>query len=107
MAIIIYLCKMPLMRINNIFEGGRLAITVIAIILVALGGMVYLVIMILLGGIKKKDLDMLSPRLFSLLPKFLRKNMKSHQRKRQIIIMHSVRRQIISVRIVLQRMKNG
>lgn len=75
MAIIIYLCKMPLMRINNIFEGGRLAITVIAIILVALGGMVYLVIMILLGGIKKKDLDMLSPRLFSLLPKFLRKNM--------------------------------
>ena len=59
----------------NILEGGRLLTSLVALILIAVGGAVYFITMILLGGIKKKDLDMISPRLFTLLPRFLRKNM--------------------------------
>ena len=43
--------------------------------LVAIGGIVYLLISIFLGGITKKDLDGFSPKLFTLLPRFLRKRM--------------------------------
>ncbi|MBX9138517.1 MULTISPECIES: polysaccharide biosynthesis protein [unclassified Clostridium] len=75
MALSIYLCKIPINRIMNILEGGRLLTSLVALILIAVGGAVYFITMILLGGIKKKDLDMISPRLFTLLPRFLRKNM--------------------------------
>lgn len=75
MAISIYLCRIPINRIMNIIEGGRIATSLVALILIAIGGCVYFITMIFLGGIKKKDLDMISPRLFTLLPRFLRKNM--------------------------------
>lgn len=75
MAVSIYLCRIPINRMMNIIEGGRIATSLVALILIAIGGCVYLVAMILLGGIKKRDLDMISPKLFTLLPRFLRKNM--------------------------------
>ena len=75
MALSIYLCRIPINRLMNIIEGGRLVTSIIVLILIAIGGAVYFVTMILLGGIKKRDLDMISPRLFTLLPRFLRKNM--------------------------------
>lgn len=75
MALSIYLCRIPINRMMNIIEGGRIATSLVALILIAIGGCVYLVAMILLGGIKKRDLDMISPKLFTLLPRFLRKNM--------------------------------
>lgn len=75
MALSIYLCRIPINRLMNIIEGGRLVTSIIVLILVSIGGCVYLVSMIFLGGIKKRDLDMISPRVFTLLPRFLRKNM--------------------------------
>lgn len=75
MALSIYLCRIPNNRIMNILQGGRLLTSVFTLILIAIGGSVYFVTMIFLGGIRKKDLDMISPRLFTLLPRFLRKNM--------------------------------
>lgn len=75
MALSIYFCRIPINRIMNIVQGGRLLTSLVTGILIAIGGFVYFVTMILLGGINKKDLDMISPRLFTLLPRFLRKNM--------------------------------
>lgn len=75
MGIVIYSIRMPLNRLINIFEGGRLSITFMVLFLVAIGGIVYLLISIFLGGITKKDLDGFSPKLFTLLPRFLRKKM--------------------------------
>ena len=75
MALSIYLCRIPINRMMNIIEGGRIATSLVALILIAIGGCIYFITLIFLGGIKKKDLDMISPRLFTLLPRFLRKNM--------------------------------
>lgn len=75
MAVSIYILRIPLDRIMNIIDGGRLATTLLVMLLIGVGGSVYLVIMILLGGLKKKDLDMISPRIFVFMPKFLRKNL--------------------------------
>ena len=75
MALSIYLCRLPINRIMNIVQGGRLVTSLVALLLIAIGGIVYFIVMIFIGGIKKKDLDMFSPRLFTLLPKFLRRSM--------------------------------
>uniref|UniRef100_UPI002605CB34 polysaccharide biosynthesis C-terminal domain-containing protein n=1 Tax=uncultured Clostridium sp. TaxID=59620 RepID=UPI002605CB34 len=74
MALTIYLCKIPVERIMNILEGGRLLTSIFVLILISIGGAVYFISMIMLGGINKKDLDMISPRIFTMLPRFLRKN---------------------------------
>ena len=75
MALGIFIFRIPIDRIVNIIGGGRLVTCFIVLILVAIGGLIYLIALILLGGIKKRDLDMISPKLFTLLPRFLRKNL--------------------------------
>lgn len=76
MGIVVYLCKMPLLRLVNILEGGRIAIGLVAITSVAIGGIVYLIAMILLKGLTKKDLDLISPKLYEVMPRVLRKKIK-------------------------------
>ena len=75
MALGIYIFRIPIDRIINIIGSGRIIICFVILILMGIGGMIYLCALIFLGGINKKDLDMISPRLFTLLPRFLRKNM--------------------------------
>lgn len=76
MTIVIWLIRGPLLRILSILEGGRLLTGVIVIILIALGGTIYVIAMITIGGINKRDIDMISPRLYIIIPRFLRKMMK-------------------------------
>ena len=76
MGVAVVLCKGPLLRLVNIFEGGRIAIGLVVIVSVAIGGLVYLISMILLQGLKKEDLDLISPRLYELMPRILRKKIK-------------------------------
>ena len=76
MGIAVYLCKMPLLRLVNILEGGRIAIGVVAVVSVAIGGIVYLISMIMIHGLKKDDLDLISPRIYELMPRVLRKKIK-------------------------------
>lgn len=75
MALGILIFKIPLERFINIIGGGRVIITFVVLILMAVGGCIYFLVVIFLGGITKKDLDGISPKLFTLLPRFLRKNM--------------------------------
>ena len=50
-------------------------ISVETLVMVAIGGMVYLLVMILIGGITKTDLDLISPKVYRIMPRFLRKMM--------------------------------
>ena len=75
MGVVIAVIRMPMARLINIFEGGRLMISVETLIMVAIGGMVYLLVMILIGGITKTDLDLISPKVYRIMPRFLRKMM--------------------------------
>lgn len=75
MAGVIWVVKSPLMRVNQIFEGGTVLTAVIVMILITVGGLAYLYVMVYLGGIRKRDLDTISPRLYSLMPRHLRKEL--------------------------------
>ena len=75
MGVAIAVIRMPIARLINIFEGGRLMISVETLVMVAIGGMVYLLVMILIGGITKTDLDLISPKIYRIMPRFLRKMM--------------------------------
>ena len=75
MALGIYVCRVPIDRIINIIGSGRIITCFVILILMGIGGIIYLCALIFLGGINKKDLDMISPRIFTLLPRLLRKNM--------------------------------
>ena len=45
-------------------------------LMILVGGFVYLYSIILFKGIRKKDIDSISPRIFSMLPRFLRVKIK-------------------------------
>ena len=75
MGLVIVGIRMPIDRLINIFEGGRLMISIANISYGSNYGMVYLIIMILIGGIRKTDLDLISPKIYRIMPRFLRKMM--------------------------------
>lgn len=76
MGIIVILLKSPLLRLANILDGGRIAYGLIAVIAVGIGGITYLVSMIYFRGLTKNDLDLISPKLYELMPRFLRRRMR-------------------------------
>lgn len=72
----VYASKLFLLRFVNILDGGRIAIGLVAVICAAIGGVVYLVTMIYFKGLTKKDIDLISPKIYQLMPRTLRKMMK-------------------------------
>lgn len=76
MALVIYLLKQPISVLMVIVEGGKLIRGITTLIVIGIGGFVYLYLMILLGGIRKKDIESISTKLYELLPRFLRMKIK-------------------------------
>ncbi|GAB6169450.1 polysaccharide biosynthesis protein [Clostridium carnis] len=75
MSIIIVILKVPTTRVVEIVGSGRILTGVATLVLVAIGGVIYLYTMVYFGGIRKKDLDMISPRLYRVMPRSLRKQL--------------------------------
>lgn len=76
MGFVIFFLKAPLFRAFSIVVGeGRMITGIVMMILIAIGGTVYLVMMIYFGGIRKIDLDMISPKLYNMMPRRLRKQL--------------------------------
>ena len=76
MAVAIFILKEPVVILMAITKGGAIISAITTLVIIIIAGFVYLYLMVLLGGIKKKDIESLSPRAFNLLPRFLRKKMK-------------------------------
>lgn len=76
MALAIFIVKKPVDVFMTVTDGGAILGAITTLIIIAIAGFVYLYLMILLGGIKKNDIEGISPRIFNLLPRFLRKQMK-------------------------------
>lgn len=77
MSFTIWFMKIPLFRVARIFElEGKVVTAIITMILVIIGGIVYLIVMVYLGGIRKVDLDMISHKLYTLMPRVLRKKLR-------------------------------
>ncbi|MBB6714379.1 putative polysaccharide biosynthesis protein [Clostridium gasigenes] len=76
MSFTIIFIRIPLFRLFSILGvEGRLVTAIGTMILMAIGGVVYLVVMVYFGGIRKIDLDMVSPRLYTLMPRGIRKQL--------------------------------
>ena len=75
MTAVILLIKPFIVNIFMNLGDGRVVALIITLILMSVGGIVYLYTMILFGGIRKVDLDLISPRLFRFLPRRLRKEL--------------------------------
>lgn len=75
MTLVILVAKFPIIKVAEALGGGRIVIAIATVILIGIGGVVYLYSMIYFGGIRKKDLDLFSPRLYRFLPRSLRKQL--------------------------------
>ena len=49
---------------------------IVVVFLVAAGGFVYLYVMIVLGGIRKSDMESISPKIIRFIPRFMRIKLK-------------------------------
>lgn len=72
---VIFISKYPVLKVAEFLGGGRIVIAISTLILIGIGGMVYVYLMVIFRGIRRKDLDLISPRLFKLLPRRLRKEL--------------------------------
>lgn len=75
MTIVILVAKFPIIKVAEALGGGRVIIVIVTIILIAIGGVIYLYSMIYFGGIRRKDLDLISPKVYRFLPRSLRKEL--------------------------------
>ena len=76
MAGIIFILKTPRSIILTLTNENTLLKVITTILIISIAGFVYLYSIMLLGGIKKSDIDSISPRIFNHLPRFLRKKLK-------------------------------
>lgn len=76
MAGIIFALKTPVSILITITNGGALLRGITTLVIIAIGGFAYVYLIMLLGGITKSDLESISPKIFRLLPRFLRKKLK-------------------------------
>lgn len=71
--LIIIIC---LKLILNPFINGRILTGVVCLVLILIGALSYALMMILIGGVTKKDISLFSPKLYNMIPKLLIKIMK-------------------------------
>jgi stage V sporulation protein B len=76
MALVIYILKSFTSSLVMVASNSSLLKVIFTILIIGIAGFVYLYSIMLLGGIKKSDLDSISPRIFNYLPRFLRKQLK-------------------------------
>ena len=76
MAGTIFMLKELVLDLITITNGGIILKEITTLLIIVIGGFVYLYLMLLLGGIKKSDMDSISPRIFNLLPRFIRIKLK-------------------------------
>ena len=75
MTLVILIARFPIIKAAEALGGGRIVIAISTVILIGIGGLIYLYSMIYFGGIRRKDLDLISPKVYKFLPRSLRKEL--------------------------------
>ena len=75
MALVIYWTRIPISIMLELTNKNMILYAVSTFLLIAIGGFVYLYLIILLGGLRKRDLDSISGRIYKMLPRLMRENM--------------------------------
>lgn len=76
MAVTIYVIQLPYSVIYRFVSPSRITAIPITVLAVIAGGFVYLYMMIVMGGIRKNDLEVISPKIIRILPRFIRKKLR-------------------------------
>lgn len=76
MTLVIYILKQPLNVLYRFVDLTRWTAMPIVVLLVAAGGFVYLYVMIALGGIRRRDIESISPKIMRFIPRFMRIKLK-------------------------------
>lgn len=76
MALTIYIIQLPYSVIYRFVSPSRITSIPITVVAVIAGGFVYLYMMIVMGGIRKNDLEAISPKIIRILPRFIRKKLR-------------------------------
>ncbi|MCR4943064.1 MAG: polysaccharide biosynthesis protein [Clostridium sp.] len=76
MTMLIMILKQPLEVIYRFIPLTRITAMIVVVFLVAAGGFVYLYVMIVLGGIRKSDMESISPKIIRFIPRFMRIKLK-------------------------------
>jgi stage V sporulation protein B len=74
MAATIYACKLPLNFLYRIMHLplNRFVAIPVTVLLIGVGGLVYIYLIIVTGGITKKDIEGVSPKILKVIPRFMR-----------------------------------
>ena len=76
MAIAIYALKQPLEYMYRFIPLSRWVVLPVTILLVSIGAFVYLYLMVIMGGISKRDIAGISPKIMQFIPRFVRRKLK-------------------------------
>ncbi|WP_244833144.1 polysaccharide biosynthesis protein [Clostridium sp. BJN0001] len=76
MVFVICIIRYPLSMLYVVFNCGVIVKDIGTLIMVSFGALAYLYVIILIKGLKKKDIYDVSPRIYRIMPRFLRKNLK-------------------------------
>ena len=72
---VLFVLRIPTSFMFKYITPSRLTMFPVTILLVAIGGLAYVYLMIVMGGITKKDIKMISPKLMRILPRFMKKKL--------------------------------
>lgn len=76
MGLVIYLIQLPYSFIYTFITPCRLASIPITFVAIAIGGVIYLYLMIVMGGIRKSDIEAISPKIMRFMPRGMRIKLK-------------------------------
>lgn len=76
MVVLVIVMKEPINIINIIINAGKAVRGITTFIMICAGGFLYLYVIIITGGLRRRDIESISPRIYRMLPKFLRKKIK-------------------------------
>lgn len=76
MGIVLFILKIPADYLYGFIGERRLTAFPITIVLVGIGTLVYAYLIILMGGVTRKDIQGVSPKLMRIMPKFMRAKLR-------------------------------
>lgn len=76
MATVIILLKNPINIMVSFTGSNRIIVFIYTMFLILIGGFIYFVVMVMIGGVGKRDIDSISPKVYRFLPRFIRKKLK-------------------------------
>lgn len=76
MALGIFIVNKPVQLLYEVIEPFRLVCIPVVILEVCVGVFIYASLMVYLGGIKRKDIESISPKLIRIMPRFMRMKLK-------------------------------